>query len=229
MKEDLKNYDNALTYFVIFNITVFILIELKFELIINNSELISLLLSIPIYYFPIYLFNNLIPSDWKFFVLYPKKHNHHYASDIFSRIENGELKVKKELIDINLIFKKHRRPKNNDDEDNLWFELYYKHKYDDNVYQQHRRFLFCRDYTLIIIPLYMLFILTDCIFKSSVHNQLIIITIAIVELLVFWTLAIYQNRKFALAVLQEETFKLKINKKKHISKKSKKVIEHYYQ
>ena len=218
MWEDLKNYDNALTYFVLFNIALFILIELKFEGINNNSELISLLLKIPIYFFPIYLFNNLIPSDWKFFALYPKKHNHHYASDIFSRIESEKIKVKKELIDINLIFKNHRRPKDNDDEDNLWFELYYKHRYDNKVYQQHRRFLFCRDYTMMILPLYISFIFIDYLYKFSPHNEVILLIIAIFELLILWTLTIYQNRKFVLAVLQEETFRLiQTPKKQHIS------------
>ena len=46
MIEDLKNYDNALAYFVLFNIALFILIELKFEVISNNTQLISLLLTI---------------------------------------------------------------------------------------------------------------------------------------------------------------------------------------
>ena len=223
MKEDLKNYDNALAYFVLFNIALFIFIELKFEGISNNSEIISLLLTIPIYYFPLSIFNNLIPSDWKFFALYPLKHNHHYASDIFSRIESGKLKVKKELIDINLIFKKHRHPQDNEDEDTLWFELYYKHRYDNKIYQQHRRFLFYRDYTIMILPLYALFILTDYVFKFSLHNEVLLLIIAIIELLILWTLTIYQNRKFALAVLQEESFRLRqIPKKQRTSQNSKK-------
>lgn len=228
MIEDLKNYDNALAYFVLFNIALFILIELKFEVISNNTQLISLLLTIPIYYFPLCIFNNLLPSDWKFFALYPIKHNYHYASDIFSRIESGKIKVKKELIDINLIFKKHRHPQDNDDEDNLWFELYYKHRYDNKVYQQHRRFLFYRDYTMMILPLYALFIFTDYVFKFSPHKEVLLLIIAIIEFLILWTLTIYQNRKFALAVLQEESFRLmQTPKKQHLSQKSKKIIEMY--
>lgn len=228
MIEDLKNYDNALAYFVLFNIALFILIELKFEVISDNIQLISLLLTIPIYYFPLCIFNNLLPSDLKFFALYPIKHNHHYASDIFSRIESGKIKVKKELIDINLIFKKHRHPQDNDDEDNLWFELYYKHRYDNKVYQQHRRFLFYRDYTMMILPLYALFIFTDYVFKFSPHKEVLLLIIAIIEFLILWTLTIYQNRKFALAVLQEESFRLmQTPKKQHLSQKSKKIIEMY--
>ena len=103
MREDLKNYNNELAYFVLFNIALFIWIELDFKFIIENYELLSVLLTIPLYYFPIYLFNNLMPSDWKFFVLYPLKHNHHYASDIFTKIDSGKIKVKKALIDIDLI------------------------------------------------------------------------------------------------------------------------------
>ena len=91
MREDLKNYNNELAYFVLFNIALFIWIELDFKFIIENYELLSVLLTIPLYYFPIYLFNNLMPSDWKFFVLYPLKHNHHYASDIFTKIDSGKI------------------------------------------------------------------------------------------------------------------------------------------
>lgn len=228
MREDLKNYNNELAYFVLFNIALFIWIELDFKFIIENYELLSVLLTIPLYYFPIYLFNNLMPSDWKFFVLYPLKHNHHYASDIFTKIDSGKIKVKKALIDIDLIIKKHRQPKNADDEDKLWFELYYNHRYDNKVYHHHRRFLFCRDYTMMIMPLFALFILTDYILKYSLNNELMLLLIAIVEFITFWILARYQNKKFALAVLQEETYRLKqLPKKQHVSIKSKKVLKNY--
>ena len=56
MREDLKNYNNELAYFVLFNIALFIWIELDFKFIIENYELLSVLLTIPLYYFPIYLF-----------------------------------------------------------------------------------------------------------------------------------------------------------------------------
>ena len=47
MREDLKNYNNELAYFVLFNIALFIWIELDFKFIIENYELLSVLLTIP--------------------------------------------------------------------------------------------------------------------------------------------------------------------------------------
>ena len=86
MSDDLKNYEDKLVYFVIFNIALFILINFDFEVILEHHELISLILAIPILYFPIYVINNVITEDWKLFVLYHRKHNQHFASDIFTKL-----------------------------------------------------------------------------------------------------------------------------------------------
>ena len=81
---------------------------------------------------------------------------------------------------------------------------------------------------MMILPLYALFIFTDYVFKFSPHKEVLLLIIAIIEFLILWTLTIYQNRKFALAVLQEESFRLmQTPKKQHLSQKSKKIIEMY--
>ncbi len=207
MSDDLKNYEDKLVYFVIFNIALFILINFDFEVILEHHELISLILAIPILYFPIYVINNVITEDWKFFVLYPRKHNHHFASDIFTKLLSN--KIKDEKIDVDLIIKEYGRPKNFDEEDDLWYDIYYNHRYDQKVYEHHRQFLFCRDFTVMVLPLIVLYIIFTYFLKILINNVEIICLIAIFEFIGFWCLTRYQNKKFALSVLQEETYKLK--------------------
>ena len=222
MNEDLKNYGDKLVYFVIFNLAWFILLDFDMKLFVENYDLIKIILSTSIFYFPIYIINNYINADWKFVLLYPRKYNHHYASDIFTKIKIGKLKTK-ELIDINLIIRKYGYKKDPKFEDNLWFKLYLKHRYDSKIYQQHRQFLFCRDLTALMPLLSIFLIVLDYSITISIAGRIwIVIFILIIEFIIVRGLAIKQNEKFALSVLQEETTNLKRKPNKNrISIKSK--------
>lgn len=222
MNEDLKNYGDKLVFFVIFNLAWFILLDFDMKLFVENYDLIKIILSTSIFYFPIYIINNYINADWKFVLLYPRKYNHHYASDIFTKIKTGKLKTK-ELIDINLIIRKYGYKKDPKFEDNLWFKLYLKHRYDSKIYQQHRQFLFCRDLTALMLPLSIFLIVLDYSITISITGRIwIVIFILIIEFIIVIGLAIKQNEKFALSVLQEETTNLKRKPNKNrISNKSK--------
>lgn len=216
MSDDLKNYDDKLVYFVIFNIALFLLINFNFEIILKHHELISLILTIPVLYFPIYVINNAIPENWKFFVLYPRKHKHHFASDVFTKLSTN--KIKDEKIDVDLIIKNHYQPKDFDEEDDLWYDIYIDHRYDQKVYEHHRQFLFCRDFTIMILPLAGLYYLVlTYLLKITLNNIEILCLISVGEFVCFWLLTRYQNKKFALVVLEEETYKLK---RKYYSKNS---------
>ena len=223
MKENLKNYEDKLVYFVIFNLSWFIILNYDLKLLIDNYGLITIILSTSIFYFPIYMINNYIKPDWKFILLYPFKDKHRYASDIFTKIKTGKIKVKKELIDIELISKKYGYTKDSTFEDNLWYKLYLKYKYNPKIYQQHREFLFCRDMTAIMLLLSVFLIALNYFMTISIKNRiLIVILILIIEFIIVRKLAIKQNEKFALSVLQEETNNLKRKPEKNrISKKSK--------
>lgn len=223
MNEDLKNYGDKLVYFVIFNLAWFIYVDFDLKLFVENYELLTIILSTSIFYFPIYIINNYINADWKFILLYPLKYNHRYASDIFTKIKTGKLKVNNELIDMNLIVKKYGYKKDPKFEDSLWFKLYLKHRYDSKIYQQHRQFLFCRDLTALMLPLSIFLIALDYFITISITDRIgIVIFILIIEFIIIRELAIKQNEKFALSVLQEETTNLKRKPNKNrISNKSK--------
>lgn len=225
MGGDLKNYDDKLVYFVIFNVAWFLLLDFNLELLIKNYQLLPVILSIPIFYFPIYLINNFIHSNWKFVLLYPFKDNHHYASDIFTRILHNKIKINKNLIDIALIIEKYDYYQYSDFEDNLWQKLYYKYRFNPKVYQHHKEFLFCRDLTSIIFPLGCVLIIIDQTLNISYKHISWIILLIALEFLVLRRLAEHQNKKFALSVLQEETDSLKkIRYNNRVSKKSKMVF-----
>lgn len=209
MSDDLKNYDDKLVYFVIFNIALFFLVNFDFKLILENHELISLILTVPVLYFPIYVINNALSEDDKFFVLFPLKHNHHFASDIFTKLKIGE--IENEKIDVDLIMKKYYEPEDFDQEDDLWYDIYLKHKYDQKVFEHHRQFLFSRDFTMMILPLTGFYLLAMYLLKIQLNNLWLIFAIVIVEFLFFWLLTRCHNRKLVLVVLQEETYKLKKN------------------
>lgn len=225
MTEDLKNYDEKLVSYVLFNLALLLILDFDIVSIIKNYEIITFILTVPIFYFPTYLINNFIPEKVKFYILYPFKDNHHYASDIFTKILEKKLKVDSNLINIGLITKKYGYVKDQDFEDNLWYELYEKHRYEPKVYQHHRQFLFCRDLVIISIPLFALLITLDLTLPFSHKHTICIIIISIVEWFLLKILTEYQNKKFALSVLQEETNTLKTNKhKSRISAKSKLTI-----
>lgn len=207
MSDDLKNYESKIVYFVIFNVTLFILINFDFQVILKNYELISLVLTIPILYFPIYVINNILSEDHKFFILFPRKHNHHFASDIFSRLRTNIIEDKK--IDVDLIINTHYFPKNFDEEDNLWYDIYLEHRYNPKVFEHHRQFLFCRDFTMIIFPFMILYILFMNLIKIPLNNLWIICIITFSEFIFFWLLTRHHNKKLVLVVLQEETYELK--------------------
>lgn len=217
MSEDLKNYDDKLVYFVIFNIALFLLVNFDFKVIVENHELVSLILTIPVLYFPIYLINNTLSENQKFKALFPQKHNHHFASDIFTKLSSGN--IKDEKIDVNLIIENHYHPKNFDEEDTLWYDIYLKHRYTQKVFEQHRQFLFCRDFTMMIVPLTGLYLLLMHFLKIPLNNIWLIFIIAIVEFLFFWKLSTDHNKKLVMIVLQEETYKLKNEKKNPKHKK----------
>ena len=208
MGDDLKNYEDKLVYFVIFNIVLFLLVNFDFDVILKHIELISLILTItPLLYFPIYVINNALSEKIKFIVLFPLKYNHHFASDIFTKLSSNEIKDDK--IDVDLIIKNHYQPKDYDEEDELWYDIYWEHRYNQKVYEHHRQFLFCRDFTMMILPLTMFYLILSYFLKISLSHVEIIFIIAIVEFFLFWWLTRYQNKKFVLVVLEEENYKLK--------------------
>lgn len=222
MTEDLKNYDEKLVSLVLFNLAWLLILDFDIVSIIKNYEIITFILTVPIFYFPTYLVNNFIPENVKFIILYPFKDNHHYASDIFTKILNKDIEVDTNLINIELLTKKYGYIEDPNFEDSLWRELYEKHRYEAKVYQHHRQFLFCRDLTMISIPLFVVLIILDLSLPFSHKHTLCIIIISIVEWFVLKLLTEYQNKKFALSVLQEETRVLTTGKhKKRVSTKSK--------
>ena len=212
---DLKDYDDKLIYFIIFNIGLFLLINYNFRTIINNYGIFSIILSVPVLYLPIYLFNNMIPANYKFKILYYNKKHQRFASDIFTRMKNGKLNYNKNLINLDLIFKTYGCPKTYE-EDSLWYKIYLKRRYEPIVYQQHKLFLLSRDFTAIILPLTLSFSVVVYFLGISLSNILIFLVISIIEVLIFRYIAIEQNKKFALSVLQEETYYLNEGKNENI-------------
>lgn len=224
--ENLKNYDDKLIYFIIFNISLVILIS-NYKIITENSALLSLILTASILYLPIYIINNIIPREFKFFIIYPTKKPHRFSSDLFTKLKNNKIKYNKELINLELILNTYGNPKTNQEEDKLWYELYNKHRYDHKIYQQNRQFLLSRDITTIVIFFTIIFLLITIIFKLPL-NQGSIIIIGIIELMIFREITIKNNKTFALSVLQEETKILKKLKLQTSTQISQKQIEYSY-
>ena len=206
---DLKNYDDKIIYFTMFNISLFLLINFNYKFIISNHDIISLILTVPILYLPTYLINYLISTETKFKLLYPFTPNHRFAYNIFTKMETGEIKYDKRLIDINLIKKFYGPFKDGIEEDNIWYQIYNKHKYDQKIFEQNRHFLLCRDFTAMIIPFTVLFLIVVFWLGIPFNNLIFILIISVFEFFIFRELAEKHNKKFALSVLQEETNKLK--------------------
>lgn len=201
--DDLKNYDDKLIYIIIFNVAVTLLLNNPTTFIANN-EIISIILTVPVLYLPIYIINNLFSREWKYKILYPKNESHRFAYGIFTRLKNHDIGYDSEFIDVDLILKNHVKPKTEVEEDNLWYKIYNKHRYDNKIYQQNRQFLFCRDSmatVLIITPIFS--ILAELFGFSSLI--LVIVLVGIFEFIIFWFLARKQNGILVLSILQEET------------------------
>lgn len=203
--DELKNYDNKLIYIIIFNIVLTLWISNPSSLIENNL-IISTFLTVPILYLPTYLINNLIPSEWKFKLIYPDNEKHRFAYGIFRKLRNGDIQYNKKLIDLELIINTYGLPKTKSEEDNLWYSIYEEHRYDNKISQQHREFLFCRDFTTIILIMTILF---PIILSKIGLNADIYINIGLLEFWIFFMLSRYKNKKMVLSVLQEETKSLK--------------------
>lgn len=206
--DDLKDYDNKLIYFIIFDIALFLLINYNFKTIITNHGILSIILSVPVLYLPVYILNNIISEEFKFWILYFYKKPHRFAANIFTRMKNGSLNYNKNYIDVDLILEKYGNPEGSYEEDSVWYKIYLKRRYEPKVYQQHRLFLLSRDFTAIIFPLTILFSIVVYFLGISLYNISILIGISIFEVFLFRLIAIKQNKKFVLSVLQEETYYL---------------------
>jgi len=207
--EDLKNYENKLIYFIIFNISLFFIINFDFKKVISYQDIISLILTVPILYLPTYFINNITDTEKKFKILYPCIPNHRFAYNIFTKMETGEIKYNKRLIDIDLIKKFYGPFKDGIEEDALWYQLYNKYKYDQKIFEQNRQFLLCRDFTAMIIPFTLLYLLVAFWIRVPLNNIHYIIIATLLEFFAFRKLAEMHNEKFAKSVLQEETSILK--------------------
>lgn len=205
--EDIKDYDDKLIYIIIFNVAFTLLINDPSTFIENNA-IISIILTVPILFLPIYVITNIIPSELKFKILYPDNKKHRYAYGIFTRLKNNKLKYNKKLIDMDIIVTNHGIPKTKTKEDDLWYAIYNKHKYDTKIYQQHKQFLFCRDFTTIILIITIIFSILSLKFGFNSFIKTMI-EIGICEFVIFWILSRYKNKILVLSVLQEETESLK--------------------
>lgn len=205
--DDLKNYDKELVYIIIFNIVVLLFINNR-NMLVDYSSILSIILTVPALFFPIYFINNAICSDFKFKILYPCNEKHRYAYGIFTRMIEGDLKYDGELIDLDLIINTYSMPKTKPKEDDLWYRIYNKHRYDNKIYQQHRQFLFFRDYTTIILIITLIF--SIFVFLMGFYSFIpMIIVLGVGEFIISWGIAICRNKILALSVLQEETNSLK--------------------
>lgn len=205
--DELKNYDDKLIYIIIFNIAFALLINNPTTFIENNT-ILSIVLTVPSLYLPIYIINNCFSREWKFEILYPKNESHHFAHGIFTKLEKNTLDYDPKLIDINLILSYHGKPETEPKEDSLWYEIYKKHRYDPKIYQQNRQFLFCRDSMATVLIITLIFIKIG---RYIGFNPFIItiIIMGIFEFGIFRRLAKKNNKILALSVLQEETDHLK--------------------
>ena len=208
--ENLKNYDKKLYIFIFANLLIFYILNNNFNNIIEYKNLISFI-AIPLLSLAIFLINSIIPREMKFFILYFYKKKHRFASNIFTRLKNKDIKYNEELIDIDLLLKKYKN-KIGEDEDALWYEIYFEHKYDEKIYQQNREFLFIRDFTILIIPFTVLFFIINYTLKIPSQNSLLILIIAFIEFFICRMIAIKNNKRLVLSVLQEESYIIKKNK-----------------
>ena len=72
--------------------------------------------------------------------------------------------------------------------------------------------MLCRDFVSLIMPLTLIFSIIVYFFGVTLKNIIIIIVIAFIEFLIFRYITIKFNEKFALSVLQEETYHIKNEK-----------------
>ncbi len=203
----MKNYDDKLIYTIIFNVAFTLLLNNPTTLI-KNSDMISIVLTVPVLYLPIYIINNLVSSEWKYKLLYPKNEPHRFAYGIFTKLQNNGLKYDSKLIDVELILKVNGKPKTELKEDELWYKIYQKHRYDNKIYQQNRQFLFCRDNMVIVLIITLIFSILAQVFGFGCLI-VTIVCIGIFESIIFRILAKKHNETLALSVLQEETDCLK--------------------
>lgn len=208
--DDLKNYNDKLIYIIIFQVAFTILLNNP-TTFIKNSDMISIILTVPALYLPSYIINNLFPCEWKYKILYPENESHRFAYGIFTKLQNNALKYDPKLIDVDLILSIHGKPKTKPKEDELWYNIYKKHRYDNKIYQQNRQFLFCRDSLTTVLIITLIFSVLAQVFGFR-YLTVTIVSIGIIESIIFWMLTRKHNKTLALSVLQEETDHLKRKK-----------------
>lgn len=204
---DLKNYDDKLIYIIIFNVAVTLLLNNP-ATFIENNELISFVLTVPVLYLPIYIINNLLSREWKYKILYPKNDLHRFAYGIFTRLRNNEIKYDSKLIDVELILDNHEEPKTEPEEDDLWYKIYNEYRYDNKIYQQNRQFLFCRDSMAAVLIITLIFLVVG-LFVGFNSIILTMVCLGTFEFCFFREYAIKHNKILVLSVLQEETAHLR--------------------
>jgi len=204
-----KLYKTKLALFVGINLLLLIIGIIGKKLTLNIAKIWGNLFSINLHE-GVFIFllsilaialSGIIPSKWKFILVFWKLKNAKPASEAFTK-----WMFKDERIDIKIFQKKYKPLPTSPKEQNvLWYKLYKKHQERPSVIDAHRNFLLTRDLATISFIFMFLFGFYILLKEKDSFLSLAIFLIFLGEYVLFFISARNYGIRFVCNVLAEES------------------------
>lgn len=202
----LKNYNGYLNTFTIVNSALFIWftwfcksksislesINQVYKIVNEKNGIILfslLLLTI--------ILNSLLSSNQKYSLVYWRIKNPLPGTRIFTEIAHKDPRI-----NMNMLSEKYGElPINPNEQNNLWYEIYSKHKDDTMVFESHRSFLMMRDMTGLSIIFFVVYSISSLVIKGSIKFTWIYILCLFVQYIAICVSCRNLGERFACNVL----------------------------
>jgi hypothetical protein len=145
--------------------------------------------------------SGMVPSEWKFTLIFWKLKNVKPASEAFTK-----WMFEDDRVDIKVLQKKYKNlPTSPKEQNSLWYRMYKKHQEKPSVIDAHRNFLLMRDLATISFIFILIFGLYILIRANYSFRSFIVFLIFFVEYIIFCISARNYGIRFVCNVLAEES------------------------
>lgn len=195
----LKDYNKELNIFMISNFVLALFIGNYLKLFYVNIDNIVKLLSLSIILaIPTVLFTDIISREWKFNLLIDGKYSDRIFTEMEQRNDKNLQLLKDEYGEL---------PNDNEEQWQLWYEMYREHVNFQGIWEAERNFAMVRDLVVLIIC-FLTFGFLLIILSADIFLRILCLMLFIELLFLLWVLNRF-NKRLVESVIKEESFQIR--------------------